>query len=95
MIPDSSTSASGAITVGAVTTVVLAEKTGRIGLVLCNDSDEAMYLAFGASAVMNSGTRLNANGGTILLDNALMSAQAINAICASGGKVLTYTEFYN
>ena len=62
-------------------------------MILTNDSDEAIYLGFGTAAVMNTGVRLNASGGALVLDNALMTTQAINAICASGSKVLTYTTF--
>lgn len=91
----STTSTNGATTVGSSTTAVLTADAGRKGLILVNDSDEAIYLAFGASAVANEGVRLNASGGALVLDNSLMTTQAINAICASGSKVLTYVAFNN
>ena len=80
-------------TVGAVTTVVVAVNSARVGGVFCNDSDEVIYLAFGADAVLNKGVRLNAGGGTFTMDGDLVFVGAINAICTSGQKNLCYTEF--
>ena len=89
----STTSTNSAVTVGSSTTAVLTANAGRLGIILVNDSNEVIYLAFGDSAVANQGVRLNASGGSLVLDNSLMSTQAINAICASGSKVLTYVTF--
>jgi len=83
-----------AVSVGATTTVALAENANRKYLTLVNDSDEVIYYAFGAAAVLNSGGRLNAAGGVIemkITDN-VMYTGAINAICASGSKVLGIIE---
>ena len=91
----STTSTNGATTVGATTTAVLTASGGRKGIIFTNDSDEVIYLGFGTAAVLNSGARLNASGGALVLDNSLMTTQAINAICTSGSKVLTYVTFNN
>ena len=46
--------ANGKTAVAATTTVVLTANSDRKGVIICNDSDEVIYLAFGA-AVMNQG----------------------------------------
>ena len=59
-------------------------------LILINDSDETMYLAFGMAAELNKGIRLNANGGMIRYTRGLefFPAEVLQAICASGSKKL-------
>lgn len=89
----SKTATNGATTVGSSTTQVLAANGGRIGASFVNDSDEVIYLAFGASAVANQGIRLNASGGAYTMPRDSIYTGSINAICASGSKVLTYVEF--
>ena len=77
------------VSVGATSTAVLVANSDRIEAILCNDSDEVMYLGFGNDAVMNKGTRLNRWGGTIIV---VAFVGAVNAICASGSKNLCYSE---
>lgn len=84
--------APASVSVDATTTVVVAENTKRGGLILVNDSDETIYLALGAAAVLNKGIRLNAAGGTYEVNWTNMTHEAVNAICASGGKNLTVHE---
>ena len=79
------------ITVGNTTTEVLsATETANLEeIVLVNDSDEVIYVTYGASAEMNKGIRLNANGGAKeWAGNSVPSNVAINAICSSGSKTL-------
>jgi len=83
---------SSGVTVGATTTVVLTATSGRLFAVLVNDSDEAMYISIGTPAVMNKGIRLNATGGTLRISGDELTSGAINAICASGSKVLCVLE---
>ena len=80
---------SGAVSVGATTTVVAATNSDRIKIEMWNDSNEVIYLGYGEAAVMNQGPRLNPNGG---YKNEPNFTGAINAICASGTKVLTFIE---
>ena len=51
---------------------VLSENTGRRYALITNDSDTAIYLGFGASTtakiVGSAGIRVNANGGTYLIN---------------------------
>ena len=79
-----------AVTVGATSTAVLAEDNKRSWCLLINDSDETIYIKFGAAAVMSEGIRLNAEGGSLDIssETGFFDQREINAICASGGKNL-------
>lgn len=83
-----------AVTVGSSTTAVIAASAGRRYLLLVNDSDEAIYVKFGAAAVMNEGIRVNASGGTFEMSAAKgnLDTRVINGICASGSKELLVTQ---
>lgn len=81
------------VVVGNTSTVVLAGDTGRRVVVLTNDSDEKMYVAVGAEAVMGKGIVLPANGGRMAVKTFSIAALAFNAICASGGKSLAIHTF--
>ena len=82
----------GTLSVGATTTVLLAENLDRKWAVFVNDSDEVIYLGFGTAAVLNTGLRLNAAGGTFEMTTFNCYQGAINAICTSGTKNLAYME---
>jgi len=77
------------ITVGSSSTTVLASNSARKEAIIVNDSDEVAYLKYGTTAVLNSGIRLNANGGTLV---ETVYTGIITGICASGSKVVTVTE---
>jgi len=80
--------------VGSGTTQALAANANRLYGLFVNDSNETIYLKLGADAVLNQGIRLNANGGSYEMSKKLgnLYTGTINAICASGGKVLLVTE---
>lgn len=78
--------------VGSSTTEILVASTSRKYLCIVNDSDEIIYLAFGASAVLNKGIRLNAAGGVCEIFGINICQQAVNGICASGSKNVTIQE---
>jgi len=86
------------VTVGSSTTVVSSAKEERQYVVLCNDSNETMYLAINASAVLNKGIRLDPGEKFIIekvaIDTKANCNEVINAICTSGSKVLTICERY-
>lgn len=89
--------AAGTTTIDASTTVVLAANPSRAMVVLSNASDENISLNFGEAAVLNSGIVLKPLGPPLVIDsNGPLSAlvnQAVNAICASGSKILaSYTR---
>lgn len=87
-----SASTSGSVTVGNVSTAVLAANRNRKSATFVNDSDEAIYLQLGAAAVLNEGIRLNASGGSYEINHTNLFTGAVNSICTSGGKNLTVTE---
>jgi hypothetical protein len=80
--------------VAATTTEVLAANSSRLYGLLVNDSDEAIYIKIGTSAVMNEGIRLNPIGGSYEMSREIgnLNTAVINAICASGSKVLLVLE---
>lgn len=82
------------VTVGVTTGAVLAANTNRKYAILINDSDTAIYINIGAAAVLNTGIRIEANGGSYELSarNGNLSSAAINAISAAGSKILLVTE---
>ena len=80
------------ISVGSSSTEILASNSDRKIARIINDSDEIIYLAEGAIAVLNEGTRLNANGGTYEINSTGLHKQAINGICTSGSKNVTIME---
>ena len=83
------------ISVDSISTIVLGSRQGRKFAILVNDSDETIYVSLGATAEMNKGIRLNANGGALEINvNNNLYTGIISAICASGSKNLTITEAY-
>lgn len=82
-----------AVVVGSATTKILNFNVQRGYATIVNDSDEDIYLALGADAVLNSGVRLGKNGGSFEIggggDNYFGE---VSAICASGGKRLVVME---
>jgi hypothetical protein len=94
---ESTTTGAENVSVGSSSTAVVSANVARKGFVCVNDSDEVIYLGLGEDAVMNKGIRLNASGGSYELPiSGKMGTTflgAINAICSSGSKVLTYAEW--
>lgn len=80
------------VSVNSSSTKVLATNKSRKTADIVNDSDEVIYLALGANAVMNKGIRLNAGGGNFEINSTNMWRGAVNAICSSGDKNLCFTE---
>lgn len=89
--PEKGTSAgtSTGISVGSSSTTILASNASRKEAIIVNDSNETIYLKFGSGAALNSGVRLNANGGT-LVENVYTGI--ITGISTSGSKNVTVTE---
>lgn len=86
---ESSASSNTKVTVGNTPTTVIASNSDRRFVVIVNDSDEDVYLNLSATAVINEGIRINANGGSYIED---IYTGAISGICASGGKNVTVAE---
>jgi hypothetical protein len=83
------------VTVAATSTTVLPARVKRHYAAIVNDSNEEIYLARGTAAVANKGIRLNALGGSYEIDQANPFDGEVNAICASGSKVLTIVEEFD
>lgn len=84
-----STATPDGVTVGVTSTTVLAANENRNFAAFVNDSDETMYLALGAAAVLHKGIRMNASGGSYEINATNMFTGVVYAICASGSKKLT------
>jgi hypothetical protein len=80
---------SSSIVVGNTSTLVLASRPLRENMILVNDSTQNIYLAYGTTALMNKGIRLNSAGGSLTDDT---YTGQVSAICSSGGMVVTVTE---
>jgi len=78
------------ISIGAV----LAANTARLYALLINDSDTDIYLGIGVNAVVNTGIRLNALGGSYEMSKreGNLTTAAIYAIVAAGSKTLLVNE---
>ena len=85
----SAATTSGSVTVGTVSTSVLAANSARKEFTLSNDSNEDIYINFSGTAVMNQGHVLKAAGGAISNNT---YTGAVTAICASGSKNLCVTQ---
>jgi hypothetical protein len=84
--------AAASVTVGTSSTSVLAANSSRKLLVLCNDSVNTIYVDLsGGTAATSKGVRLNASGGSILLDH-YVPTSAITAIASAASSVLTIQE---
>ena len=58
-------------------------------MTIVNDSDEVIYLSIEDAAVMNSGIRLNPNGGSFSDE---FGTDKVFGICASGSKNVTVCQ---
>ncbi|MVP00349.1 hypothetical protein [Paenibacillus lutrae] len=83
-----------AVTVGSSSTAINTGNSTRRYLLLVNDSDEVIYVNLGGTAALNTGLRINPNGGSYEMTAALGNVYqgVINAISSSGNKVLLVTE---
>ena len=88
---NSSTPTETAVNVATTSTSVLALDATRKFLMLVNDSDTTIYLSFSGTAVASTGTRLNANGGTLLFDRYVPTGAITGIQGGSGTKVLLVT----
>lgn len=87
--PVSEANTDGSVTIGDETTTILAENENRKSATIVNDSDETIYLSLSDTAVLNSGIRVNAEGGSAEIED---YTGEISGISASGSKVVTVVE---
>lgn len=84
--------APAAATVGAASAEALAANSARRGLVMVNTSNNTISLGLGATAVLNSGITLLANGGTWVMDRDTFTTAAVNAIASAASSNLAIQE---
>lgn len=83
----------GSVTVGGSDTLVLASNSNRRYVVLVNDSPSVMYLRLGGgAATLNSGIRINPNGGSYEINSDNLYTGEIRGIGTGAGGVLTVVE---
>ena len=83
------------VTVGTSSTEVLPANSGRVFARITNDSDETIYLMLHEKAQLNYGIRLEKAtlpNNFWEINNTNLYIGSVNAICASGGKVLLAVE---
>ena len=79
------------IATGSTSEAALAANEDRIYAIFVNDSDTAMYLRLGETAVEHEGILL-ASGGNYEINLTNLFRGVVNVICVSSGKVLMITE---
>ena len=79
-------------TVGVASAVALVANPNRVDCDFINDSDNIIYLARGNAAVVGSGIRLNAKGGSYHIGLFNLFLGAIYAISTVAGSNLTISE---
>ncbi len=82
------------VTVGVASALLVAANLDRTYLLIINDSDAAVYLKFGATAVVSEGIRLNANGGSLEISevNGNLDNRVVNAIAGAAAKIVLIAE---
>ena len=81
-------------TVGVGSTTIVKRNPGRSWCLIVNDSDTDMYLRFGDdAAALNSGLRLNVNGGSVLFGpdtdmSYIGSVQCISAVATKNATIV-------
>ena len=79
-------------TVGVVDSIVVAANVARVDCELVNDSTATIYLARGNAAVVGSGIRINANGGSYSIGTHNLFMGDVHAIGPDGQQNLTISE---
>ena len=86
-----------AVTVGSRSVQVLGENKARVSALFINDSDDIIYLRFGATAVVNEGIRINGFGGSyeLTIQSGTMIPDVVNAVSAESNLNLLILERSN
>ena len=86
---DTATAEAGAVTAKAEVKTIVEPNPVRIELYVCNDGENAVYVALGPTAVAHKGIRLNKEGGTVIITGYLGK---VTCITATGEAVVSYAE---
>lgn len=87
-----SSATNAAVAVGIASTAVLAANANRRFATFVNDSANTIWLCMAAAAVINTGIRLNANGGSYEINQTNLYTGQVTAIAAGAGSNLCVTE---
>jgi hypothetical protein len=79
-------------TISTSSTVIVASNASRKGLTLVNTSNNAVSLAFGTTAVLNSGVVLNTYG-AFYMDEYSFSTASVAGISSGTGAILGVQEY--
>lgn len=79
--------------VGVASAEAVAVNANRKGLVLCNNSDNVISIAFGAAAVLNSGITLQPQGGSWTMTRETFTTAQVRAIAGGAASPLGVQEF--
>ena len=82
-----------AATVGVSSAQAVASNSSRKGLTLVNTSAARISIAFGATAVLDSGITLYPNGGVFMMGEYDYSTAAVNAIASAASSNLAVQEW--
>ena len=86
---------STSVTLASASTTILSANNDRKMVILVNDSSYTQYVSCSSSASLNKGIRLNAGGGTLILETKDNYNGIITGIVFPGGQNITVTEFEN
>lgn len=87
-------SAPAAATVGVASAQAVASNANRKGLILINThATQRISLAFGATAVLDAGVTLYANGGSYAMGTFDVTTAAVNAIASGASTNLAIQEY--
>lgn len=81
-----------AVTVGVASGTALAANSSRVYALFINDSDTTIYLSTSAAAAVNTGIRLNANGGSYEMTGLNLYKGIVRAIASGANKTLLVLE---
>ena len=72
--------------------VLVAANTSRLGLIITNTQNTDVFLAFGQTAIVDTGIFLRRDG-FITLNSTFNTTEALNGITSAGSALLIYQEF--
>jgi hypothetical protein len=79
-------------TAGIATSTALASNANRKYALIVNDSANVVYIKLGATAALNTGIRLNANGGSYEINETNLYTGIIDCISSVAAQTLLVTE---
>ena len=85
-------SRAGAVASVIGSVLILQPNARRIGATIVNDSANIIYLSKGDPAAVNTGIRLNANGGSYTINKNNLWYGPVSAACAVAAGIICWTE---